>query len=436
MPLRQADRRRHYSEWMCLQQLVSRGRAGFLSHLLPVVLGLKHAKAPRAAQRGASRLIDAEAAEARASPRAGQKVLENVHGLERPAELRECRKKHVAVPAALGELAGEVDEILHPRRARRHVEHDHAGRKSQRGLVLPLPHELAVLTDGALIALAPVSRRGRGCGLGGAIGLDDKEPIELSALAVVLEPEERVGDQVARDAVRRQGEAERGLRAAEDLVCEDVADVLRAKRRELERCRDRRRGAVPSGDRASPGGAGRGAPVLRRTGGDLRDERDGDGPPARGRAALPRRARGGRRHERQVLREPRVGMGLPRERADGRPRPLLQQQGVRGAGDRSLPLVVLRRGCGHAPCGAGLGPRRQRDRGRRLDARPPHSRHHARHRREATGGDPQPRRHPALAARAGAAGRLSRDRRAALLRRNQVRRGMELRARLPGLPPG
>jgi hypothetical protein len=56
-----------------------------LSHLLPVVLGLKHAKAPRAAQRGASRLIDAEAAEARSLPRAGQKVVEDVHGLERPS---------------------------------------------------------------------------------------------------------------------------------------------------------------------------------------------------------------------------------------------------------------------------------------------------------------------------------------------------------------
>ena len=50
-----------------------------------------------------------------------------------------------------------------------------------------------------------------------------------------------------------------------------------------------------------------------------------------------RRARRGRRHLGQVLREPRVGVGLSRGRSDGRPRPVLQLQGLRRARDRRLP---------------------------------------------------------------------------------------------------
>ena len=41
----------------------------------------------------------------------------------------------------------------------------------------------------------------------------------------------------------------------------------------------------------------------------------------------PGRARGRERHLGQVLREPRVGVGLPRGRADGRPRPVLELEG-------------------------------------------------------------------------------------------------------------
>ena len=47
---------------------------------------------------------------------------------------------------------------------------------------------------------------------------------------------------------------------------------------------------------------------------------------------MPGGARRRHRHHRQVLREPRVGLGLPRERADGRPRSLQQQQGLRRTG--------------------------------------------------------------------------------------------------------
>ena len=50
------------------------------------------------------------------------------------------------------------------------------------------------------------------------------------------------------------------------------------------------------------------------------------------------------RHQRQVLREPRMGARLSRERADGRLRSVQQQQGLRGTRDVRLPPLVLRRG--------------------------------------------------------------------------------------------
>ena len=56
-----------------------------------------------------------------------------------------------------------------------------------------------------------------------------------------------------------------------------------------------------------------------------------------------RRARGRQRHHRQVLREPRVGVGLPRGRADGRPRSRTRAEGLRRAGDARVPALVLRR---------------------------------------------------------------------------------------------
>ncbi len=71
------------------------------------------------------------------------------------------------------------------------------------------------------------------------------------------------------------------------------------------------------------------------------------------------RARRGRRHQRQVLREPRMGVGLPRERADGRLRSLQQQQGVRRAGDRGVSQLLFP---SLAPCRstASRSPRRAR----------------------------------------------------------------------------
>ena len=42
---------------------------------------------------------------------------------------------------------------------------------------------------------------------------------------------------------------------------------------------------------------------------------------------------GGQRHERQVLREPGVGLGISRKRAHGRTRSVFEQQGLRRAGD-------------------------------------------------------------------------------------------------------
>ena len=94
----------------------------------------------------------------------------------------------------------------------------------------------------------------------------------------------------------------------------------------------------------------------------------GHGERARGGARVAGDARGrGQRHQRQVLREPRVGPGLPRGRPAGRPRSLQQQQGLRRARHRRLPpLVLLKRRAGTARRD---GARRQRDRRRRLGAR-------------------------------------------------------------------
>lgn len=54
-----------------------------------------------------------------------------------------------------------------------------------------------------------------------------------------------------------------------------------------------------------------------------------------------RRAGGGERHQRQVLREPRVGVGISRVRPDGRVRSLFEQQGLCGTGYRGDARVVL-----------------------------------------------------------------------------------------------
>ena len=85
--------------------------------------------------------------------------------------------------------------------------------------------------------------------------------------------------------------------------------------------------------------------------------------------ACRRRARGGRGHERQVLREPRVAVALPRGRPARRPRPLLQQQGVRRARDGGVPRLVLRPAARRAPAWPRDGPGGQRPRRRRLGRR-------------------------------------------------------------------
>ena len=61
------------------------------------------------------------------------------------------------------------------------------------------------------------------------------------------------------------------------------------------------------------------------------------------------RARGRQRDLRQVLREPRVGVGLPRGRADGRPRPVLELQGLRRARHRRVPPLASSPRSGRAP---------------------------------------------------------------------------------------
>ena len=71
-------------------------------------------------------------------------------------------------------------------------------------------------------------------------------------------------------------------------------------------------------------------------------------------------------HQRQVLREPRVGVGLPRGRADGRPRSL--QRAARAAPELVTAPVGARSSRPRAR-GVGVGPRRQRHRRRRLGAR-------------------------------------------------------------------
>ena len=56
---------------------------------------------------------------------------------------------------------------------------------------------------------------------------------------------------------------------------------------------------------------------------------------------LKRPCSGGQRDDRQVLREPGLGLGLPRDRPARRPRPVLEQQGLRRAGRPVVPRFVL-----------------------------------------------------------------------------------------------
>ena len=126
--------------------------------------------------------------------------------------------------------------------------------------------------------------------------------------------------------------------------CPRRADRLAARRHPRRRrpC-ERVVRRAPAGGRAPPRRPGAGAPLVRRSGRHVRDERDGHGPRPR-RGATGRRAVGRRRrHQRQVLREPGVVVAVPRGRRAGRPRPVQQQQGGRRArrrrrgGGRSSP---------------------------------------------------------------------------------------------------
>ncbi len=96
------------------------------------------------------------------------------------------------------------------------------------------------------------------------------------------------------------------------------------------------------------------------------------------RAAAGAAMRRGQCHQRQVLRESRVGLGLSRERADGRPRSVFELEGLRRTRHHAyresfFPPHALDR----ARRRAGQRPRRQCDRRRRLDQQSTHSRSHA-----------------------------------------------------------
>ena len=116
---------------------------------------------------------------------------------------------------------------------------------------------------------------------------------------------------------------------------------------------DRRRrppgfGLVPAQRRVSPGRSAAGPPLVSRPGEHVRHERDGDGAspgggPPGGQSACHRG-----RDQRQVLRKPRVDLGVPRERPAGRPRSIQLEQGLRRTGHGRLSPVVLPR-----PAGAG-----------------------------------------------------------------------------------
>ena len=89
---------------------------------------------------------------------------------------------------------------------------------------------------------------------------------------------------------------------------------------------------APARGRVPPGRAVAGAALVRGSGRDLRDQRDGHGQRARGRARQPTtcRARGQRDHD-KCYENREWDVGLSRGRAAGRPRSVLQQQGLRRA---------------------------------------------------------------------------------------------------------
>ena len=116
-------------------------------------------------------------------------------------------------------------------------------------------------------------------------------------------------------------------------------------------------------------------PLVRRSYAEphetLRDQRDGHREPVRGGARLPVGASRRVVTSDKCYENRRRPAGPIRETdAAGRPRPVQREQGLRRAGHGGLPAQLLRRGRRWR----GDGPRRQRDRRRRLGARPDRAR--------------------------------------------------------------
>ena len=105
-----------------------------------------------------------------------------------------------------------------------HVQDKESCGKTQGFFILPLPHELPVLEDGARIALAvEVVRLTR---LGCTVGLNQKEAVVLCALSGVFEPKQLIGYEILGDTFHRNRKLEQGLVPGEDLVLEDEPDVF------------------------------------------------------------------------------------------------------------------------------------------------------------------------------------------------------------------
>jgi hypothetical protein len=208
----------------------------------------------------------------------------------------------------------------------------------------------------------------------------------------------------------------------------------RGHRRSARRCPRRRccrpcRARTRAGGRHPHGRPVAGAPLLPRPAHDVRDERHGHRQRAGGRArdAVGRRDR--ERHERQELRE-RSGPpapGVRGDRPDGRPRPLLELEGRRGARCGGLP-ALLRPAARVGACG-------QRHRRRRLLRGSPRRRHRARRAARRRDPHPQPAGCAPVAARAQPALGLSGARATPGRRRGRARR-LELRSRPRGRADG
>ena len=124
-----------------------------------------------------------------------------------------------------------------------------------------------------------------------------------------------------------------------------------------------------------------------------------------------------------MLRESTARARLPRRRADGRPRSVQLEQGMRRIGDVCDAAVLLR---DRGRCR--IRARRQRHRRWRLGGRPARSGSHARGGGRCAGHDSSPTRDSAMAVRARAAARLSHARAGTRRGRARLRGGLELRS--------